>query len=201
MRAGAPRAWMRLKRNSYRTGRGAAPTRLPRVSALPSCRHVVASACPRLWGTKPTPATTPAPIAGSGFHEPQYPCRPNLRLIHRTVSKVMTPIDKKSTTGPNIIDHKVELPTIKACPTVFQLPEWTLSQIGNPISQRTEMTAPIFCHLFVTEAGTPVTTDQWRGHSHEIFGLQAFAGDCRRPMREYRGPAPPARSNRVPRRP
>jgi hypothetical protein len=54
----------------------------------------------------------------------------------------MTPIDKKSTTGPNIIDHKVELPTIKACPTVFQLPECTLSQIGNPISQRTEMTAP-----------------------------------------------------------
>jgi hypothetical protein len=38
---------------------------------------------------------------GSGFHEPQYPvrtpsCRLNLRLIHRTVSKVMTPIDKKS---------------------------------------------------------------------------------------------------------
>jgi hypothetical protein len=33
IRAGAPRAWMRLKRNSYRTGRGAAPTRLPR-SAL-----------------------------------------------------------------------------------------------------------------------------------------------------------------------
>ena len=42
----------------------------------------------------------------------------------------MTPIDKKSTTGPNIIDHKVELPTIKACPTVFQLPEWTLWLIG-----------------------------------------------------------------------
>ena len=150
-------------------------------------------------------AVTPTEI-GSSFHEPQYPvrtssCRPNFRLIHRTVSKVMTPIDKKSKTGPNIIDHKVELPTIKACPTVFQLPECTLSQIGNPISQRTEMTAPIFCHLFVTEAGTPVTTDQWRGHSHEIFGLQAFAGDCRRPMREYRGPAPPARSNRVPRRP
>ena len=61
----------------------------------------------------------------------------------------MTPIDKKSTTGPNIIDHKVELPTIKACPTVFQLPECTTSQIGNPISQRTEMTAPIFCHLVI----------------------------------------------------
>ena len=61
----------------------------------------------------------------------------------------MTPIDKKSTTGPNIIDHKVELPTIKACPTVFQLPECTPSQIGNPINQRTEMTAPIFCHLVI----------------------------------------------------
>jgi hypothetical protein len=96
---------------------------------------------------------TPTEI-GSGFHEPQYPvrtssCRPNLRIIHRTVSKVMTPIDKKSTTGPNIIDHKVELPTIKACPTVFQLPECTLSQIGNSISQRTEMTAPIFCQPLI----------------------------------------------------
>jgi hypothetical protein len=96
---------------------------------------------------------TPTEI-GSGVHEPQYPvrtssCRPNLRLIHRTVSKVMTPIDKKSKTGPNIIDHKVELPTIKACPTVFQLPECILSQIGNPISQRTEMTAPIFWHLVI----------------------------------------------------
>jgi hypothetical protein len=91
---------------------------------------------------------------GSGFHEPQYPvrtssCRLNLRRIHRTVSKVMTPIDKKSTTGPNIIDHKVELPTIKACPTVFQLLECTLSQIGNPISQRTEIATPIFCQPFI----------------------------------------------------
>jgi hypothetical protein len=75
----------------------------------------------------------------------------------------MTPIDKKSTTGPNIIDHKVELPTIKACPTVFQLPECTLSQIGNPISQRTEMTAPIFCHLFVTEADTPCNNEAMPG--------------------------------------
>jgi hypothetical protein len=96
---------------------------------------------------------TPTEI-GSGFHEPQYPvrtssCRLNLRLIHRTVSKVMTPIDKKSTTGPNIIDHKVELPTIKACPTVFQLLECTLSQIGNPISQRTEIATPIFCQPFI----------------------------------------------------
>jgi hypothetical protein len=79
-------------------------------------------------------------------------CRLNLRLIHRTVSKVMTPIDKKSTTGPNIIDHKVELPTIKACPTVFQLLECTLSQIGNPISQRTEIATPIFCQPFIADS-------------------------------------------------
>jgi hypothetical protein len=61
----------------------------------------------------------------------------------------MTQIDKKRTTGPNIIDHKVELPAIKACPIVFQLLECTLSQIGNPISQRTETTAPIFCHMVI----------------------------------------------------
>src|ERR1700738_858560 len=43
LRAGAPRAWMRLKRNSYRTGRGAAPTRLHSRStlrSLPPCRCV-----------------------------------------------------------------------------------------------------------------------------------------------------------------
>ena len=42
----APRAWMRLKRNSSRIGSGAAPTRLRPDGALLSCRHVVASACP-----------------------------------------------------------------------------------------------------------------------------------------------------------
>jgi hypothetical protein len=64
----------------------------------------------------------------------------------------MTPIDQKSTTGPNIIVHKAamsELPAIKARPTAFQLPECTPSQIGNPINQETEMTAPIFCHLVI----------------------------------------------------
>ena len=64
----------------------------------------------------------------------------------------MTPIDQMSTTGPNTIVHKAtvsELPAIKACPTVFQLPERTMKKIGNPISQRTEMTAPIFCHLVI----------------------------------------------------
>jgi hypothetical protein len=43
IRADAPRAWKRLKRNSYRTGRSAAPTRLHPHSALPSlppCRCV-----------------------------------------------------------------------------------------------------------------------------------------------------------------
>src|SRR6202011_3818669 len=33
-------ASLRLKRNSFRTGRGAAPTRLHPHSALPSCRHI-----------------------------------------------------------------------------------------------------------------------------------------------------------------
>ena len=43
LQAGAPRAWMRLKRNFYRTGRGAAPTQLHPRSALPRlppCRCV-----------------------------------------------------------------------------------------------------------------------------------------------------------------
>ena len=72
------------------------------------------------------------------------------RLIHGTASSVTTPIDQMSTTGPNIIVHKAavsELPAIKACPTVLNLPERTMKKIGNPISQRTEMTAPIFSPL------------------------------------------------------
>ena len=39
------RAWMRLKRNSYRTGKGAELDSLGSALYL-ACRHVVASACP-----------------------------------------------------------------------------------------------------------------------------------------------------------
>ena len=66
----------------------------------------------------------------------------------------MTPIDQRSATGANIIVHKAtvsELPAIKAFPTVFKLPESTTKKIGRPISQRTELTAPIFCQPLIVD--------------------------------------------------
>jgi Membrane dipeptidase (Peptidase family M19) len=65
--------------------------------------------------------------------------------------------EQRSTTGPNIIVHKAavsELPAIKACPTVFKLPERTMKKIGNPIIHRTEIPTPIFCQPFM-----PLPTD------------------------------------------
>jgi hypothetical protein len=67
----ALRAWMRLKRNSSRIGSGAAPTRLRPDSALLSCRHVVASACPAGGLRRAVPPTTaPHPPSGEPWlHE------------------------------------------------------------------------------------------------------------------------------------
>jgi hypothetical protein len=78
---------MRLKRNSYQTGRGAAPTRLPRGSALPSCRYVVASACPCRQALSRRAFLTSAPRPPSGdlwLHEIKHD---GFRVIGRKTGK------------------------------------------------------------------------------------------------------------------
>jgi hypothetical protein len=80
----------------------------------------------------------------------------------------MIPIDQRSTTGPNITVHKVrvsKLPATKIFTTVFQV-ECTTRKIDNPISQRTETTAPIllppghsaFLLLTTTTTSTTIIT-------------------------------------------
>ena len=79
LQTGAWRAWRRLRRNSYRTGRGAAPTRLHPRSALPSltpcrcvrvpCRRALfRRASPRLLRNRPPARTgcTKSSMTGSG---------------------------------------------------------------------------------------------------------------------------------------
>src|SRR3984893_2078855 len=91
-----------------------------------------------------------------------------LRLIHRTTSTVMIPIDQSSTTGANIIVHKVrvsKLPATRIFTTVFQV-ECTTRKIDNPISQRMEIARPIFCQSLI---------ERWSRLSEQIFRIDKWS--------------------------
>jgi hypothetical protein len=91
--SGRARAWMRLKRNSYQTGRGAAPTRLSRGGALPSsAMSLRPRALPAGFIAPCLPTSAPRPPSGAlWLHEIKHD---GFRVIGRktTVQKLGTSI-------------------------------------------------------------------------------------------------------------